>query len=209
MLVVASHSTLSTLGGSIARRQLMHFSFVMPAVYDSLVYSQGLTPHKAWRVAFIVPFIIIIVIAVAMLFLCEDTPTGKWSERHLWAREMAGESDGNIVDLKADMRSAQPSSTPSMTNVMADVEKKGAQTPVSLGSNSQAIAEFDAIRTDTVVAPTRKEAMGVLFSLSTAAVAIPYACSFGAELAINSNLGEYYSANFPHMGQTKTGHNTF
>ncbi|RAK71655.1 MFS transporter [Aspergillus fijiensis CBS 313.89] len=179
--------------------------FVMPAVYDSLVYSQGLTPHKAWRVAFIVPFIIIIVIAVAMLFLCEDTPTGKWSERHLWAREMAGESDGNIVDLKAEMRSAQPSSTPSMTNVMADVEKKGAQTPVSLGSNSQTIAEFDALRTDTVVAPTRKEAMGVLFSLSTAAVAIPYACSFGAELAINSNLGEYYSANFPHMGQTKTG----
>ncbi|PYH48439.1 MFS transporter [Aspergillus saccharolyticus JOP 1030-1] len=179
--------------------------FVMPAVYDSLVNSQGLTPHKAWRVAFIVPFIIIVAIAVAMLFLCEDTPTGKWSERHLWTREMAAESEGNIVDLKADVRSNQASTTPSMTMVMADVEKKGAQTPVSLGSGSQTIAEFDAIRADTVVAPTRKEAMEVLFSLSTAAVAIPYACSFGAELSINSNLGEYYSANFPHMGQTKTG----
>jgi NNP family nitrate/nitrite transporter-like MFS transporter len=37
------------------------------------------------------------------------------------------------------------------------------------------------------------------------AVAIPYACSFGSELAINSILGTYYDKNFPTLGQTKTG----
>lgn len=37
------------------------------------------------------------------------------------------------------------------------------------------------------------------------ALAIPYACSFGSELAINSMLGSYYTEQFPHMSQTKSG----
>ena len=44
-----------------------------------------------------------------------------------------------------------------------------------------------------------------MFSLSTLAVAIPYACSFGSELSINSILGDYYAQNFPYMSQTRTG----
>merc|ERR1719284_1592101 len=56
--------------------------FLMPLIYDSLKADQGLTSHQAWRVAFIVPFILIVTTAVGMFFLCEDTPTGKWSERH-------------------------------------------------------------------------------------------------------------------------------
>src|SRR5436305_14122632 len=55
----------------------------MPAIYDSLVHRQHLTPHKAWRVAFIVPFILITATAICMLALCDDTPMGKWADRHL------------------------------------------------------------------------------------------------------------------------------
>jgi NNP family nitrate/nitrite transporter-like MFS transporter len=55
--------------------------FVMPAIFDSLVQNQDLTPHKAWRVAFIVPFILITATALGMIFLCEDTPTGMYSSR--------------------------------------------------------------------------------------------------------------------------------
>lgn len=51
--------------------------FVMPALFDSLVTQRGLTPHVAWRVSFIVPFILITATAVGMLLLCEDTPTGE------------------------------------------------------------------------------------------------------------------------------------
>ncbi|PYH98553.1 nitrate transporter CrnA [Aspergillus ellipticus CBS 707.79] len=178
--------------------------FVMPAVFDSLVHSQGLPAHKAWRVAYIVPFIIIVVVALTMLFVCDDTPTGKWSERHLWVRE-ASDSEGNIVDLKSGIPSTQPSKSPSMTNAV-DIEKKsGTQSPSSLEPESQKIAEFDALRADTVVAPSGKEALNVLFSLPTVAVAVTYACSFGAELALDSFLGSYYLANFPSMGQTESG----
>ncbi|OGM39500.1 nitrate transporter CrnA [Aspergillus bombycis] len=152
--------------------------FLMPAVFDSLVHNQGLPAHKAWRVAYVVPFIIIVAIAVAMFFTCEDTPTGKWSERHLWAEENS-RSNANIVEINSGISSSHPSSPPSVTNIVADIEKKGNPSP--------------------------PENHDVLLSLSTAAVAIPYACSFGAELAINSILGEFYAENFPYMGQTKTG----
>ncbi|KAL6236970.1 nitrate transporter [Aspergillus navahoensis] len=183
--------------------------FVMPAIFDSLVRDQGLTAHKAWRVAYIVPFILIVAAALGMIFTCDDTPTGKWSERHIWMKEETQTgSKGNIVDLSSGpgsgAQSSRPSGPPSIiANVIFDVEKKGTETP--LEPQSQAIGQLGALRTDAVASPSRKEALNVIFSLATMAVAIPYACSFGSELAINSILGDYYDKNFPYMGQTQTG----
>ncbi|KAL5342395.1 major facilitator superfamily domain-containing protein, partial [Aspergillus crustosus] len=177
--------------------------FVMPAIFDSLVHNQGLTTHKAWRVSYIVPFILIVVAALGMLFTCEDTPTGKWSERHIWTKE-ENQSQGNIVDLSSGNQSTRPSGPPSITNIIADVEKKGVQTPMDSDGN-QVMGQLDALRTDAVVAPSPKEALNVVLSLATLAVAVPYACSFGSELAINSILGNFYDKNFPYMGQTQTG----
>ncbi|KJX99180.1 hypothetical protein TI39_contig369g00006 [Zymoseptoria brevis] len=45
--------------------------FLMPLIYDSLKADQNLTSHVAWRVAFIVPFILIVATALGMLFLCD------------------------------------------------------------------------------------------------------------------------------------------
>lgn len=183
----------------------------MPAIFDSLVAARGLSAHKAWRVAYVVPFIIIVAVALCMLFLCEDTPTGKWSERHLWAKENASTnflSDGNVIDLNSGLTSGLTSVGPSAPASIykVDIEKKsGAQTPISAERDPSAMGQIDALKTDAVVAPTRKEAFEVAFSLPTMAVAIPYACSFGSELAINSILGTYYVAQFPAMGQTETG----
>ncbi|CAI7632344.1 unnamed protein product [Penicillium bialowiezense] len=180
--------------------------FLMPAIYDSLVHSRGLSSHQAWRVAYVIPFIIITFVALCMLFLCEDTPTGKWSERHLWAKETNGTepTDGNIVDLNTGTFSS--GMTTPYNAATTDVEKKGAQSPQVQDKEASVMGQMDSIfKQETVVAPTRKEALNVAFSLSTMAVAIPYACSFGSELAINSVLGSYYEKVFPHMGQTETG----
>lgn len=176
----------------------------MPAIFDSLVHSQGLPTHKAWHVAYIVPFILIVATALGMLFTCDDTPTGPWSQRHIWTKEET-HSQGNIVDLNSGNQSAQPPGSPSIiTNIAVDVEKKGTQSPIE-SDGTQVMGQLDTLRTDAVVAPSRKEAMKVVFSLASLAVAIPYACSFGSELAINSILGDYYDKNFPYMGQTQTG----
>lgn len=178
----------------------------MPAIYDSLVQSRGLSSHQAWRVAYIIPFIIITVIALCMLFLCEDTPTGKWSERHLWAKETNNNAptDGNIVDINTGTFSSGMTTPHNAATI--DVEKKGAQSPRISDKDTSVMGQMDSIfKQETVVAPTRKEALNVAFSLSTMAVAIPYAVSFGSELSINSVLGSYYEKVFPHMGQTETG----
>jgi len=194
---------------ALTPRLTQDYSFIMPAIYNSLVTSQGLSSHKAWRVAYVIPFIIITAVALGMLFLCEDTPTGKWSERHLWAQENsspASFSDGNIIDINSGNASVEHSRSTSVYNVAAvDVEKKGVQIPPVFDKESSATGQMDVFKPDTVVAPTRKEAMHVALSLSTMAVAIPYACSFGSELAVNSILGTYYAAQFPTMSQTKTG----
>lgn len=179
----------------------------MPAVYDSLVLSRGLSPHKAWRVAYIVPFIIITVIALGMLFFCEDTPTGKWSDRHFLMKESSSTiTDGNIIDINSGNPSSGASTAPSVRNLgTIDIEKKGTQSPQVVDKDSSETGEIDTLKRESVVSPSRKEALEVTFSLSTFAVAVPYACSFGSELAIDSTLGTYYAANFRSMGQTESG----
>ncbi|KAL4989480.1 major facilitator superfamily domain-containing protein [Aspergillus falconensis] len=170
--------------------------FVMPAIYDSFVHGRGLTPHKAWRVSYIVPFIIIISIALAMLFTCPDTPTGKWADR----QRTSGQ---NIVDL---------SSTPiesSANSVNLSNDEKKAVRPKTTDPEAQVQVrqgQIESTDSDAVIeAPTVKRYLSIALDPSALAVAFPYACSFGAELAINSILGAYYLLNFPQLGQTQSG----
>ena len=173
----------------------------MPAIYDSLVHSRGLTPHQAWRVSYVVPFIIISTVAVGMLLTCDDTPMGKWSERHRWA-----ESRPNGVQflpgMSPDTLSTMPS-TSSPKQPLPDIEKK---LPDSLRSEMQIDREAVQVGLgEIIVAPTLKETTRVVFSLASLALAALYACTFGTELAINSILGSYYLFNFPQLGQTQSG----
>jgi MFS transporter, NNP family, nitrate/nitrite transporter len=164
----------------------------MPAIYNSLV-SDGLTDHQAWRVAYVVPFIIIVAISLGMAFTCDDTPTGKWSQRHL-----AG--------------TATPITTMSAPD-QKDTFSSGATTPKTMQEKMQPDLDTEAqvessrggILEELVVAPTWKETLQVIYSLPTLSLAVLYACTFGAELSFDSSLGSYYTKNFPSMGQTKSG----
>ncbi|EKD17660.1 uncharacterized protein L3040_003541 [Drepanopeziza brunnea f. sp. 'multigermtubi'] len=162
--------------------------FVMPAIFDSLVNDQNLTPHVAWRVSFIVPFIIITAVALGILFMCEDCPAGVWANRH--------QILDNIV--------AVPSSP---TSILAKTGPAGEHTyasePDQEAANTRSAIE--KAEHEVVVAPTVKEGLAVLFSLQTLSLAAQYACSFGGELAINSIIGSMYLKNFPHLGQTGSG----
>ena len=74
--------TASSLAASFGNTGSGVTYFIMPAIFNSLVHRQGLTEHVAWRVAFVVPFILITATAVVKILTCPDTPTGKWSSRH-------------------------------------------------------------------------------------------------------------------------------
>lgn len=177
-------------------------SFVMPAVFDSLVHSSGLTPHKAWRVAFIVPFILIVVFALGMIFLCEDTPTGSWADRHNTINQVRSNTtdDGKIVDVTGKFTDISVVlSTASTSDSSLENNIKGEK------YNSAGEDRESAIQGEIIQQPTIQEAIRVIFSLQCLMLSATYACSFGGELAINSILGAYYLKNFPYLGQTNSG----
>jgi NNP family nitrate/nitrite transporter-like MFS transporter len=175
--------------------------FIMPAVYDSFIRS-GHTAGKSWRLTFIVPLIMVIVTGIALLLLCPDTPMGKWSERHLHVQENL-ESHGvaeRVVDIPGAITDK---ATPSGSHNSDRDEKKPG--PVTYDHETP-LSKTEMIETaqgETVVKPTFREALPVIFSQQTAFHVLTYFCSFGGELAINAILSSYYLKNFPKLGQTK------
>ncbi|KAJ9631741.1 hypothetical protein H2203_000141 [Taxawa tesnikishii (nom. ined.)] len=159
--------------------------FVMPAIFDSLVHQRGLSASKAWRVAFIVPFILITVTAIAMLLLCPDTPVGKWSERHHALPNPTIVSTGTIT-------AAAPPASDSDNGDPRHRRHGPRET-------------LDAAKHEVILAPTWSEIARISISPQTLALTFPYFCSFGGELAVNSILGSYYLKNFPYLGQTGSG----
>jgi NNP family nitrate/nitrite transporter-like MFS transporter len=165
--------------------------FLMPMIYDSLRLDQGLTSSQAWRVAFIVPFILICATATGMFFLCDDTPTGKWSDRHQATQAL----------LHAHVDSPSSGSPPPervdafIPPAGSDVEKGEKTTErraseVDYGKGSVTIVPEqevhmskdemrDVAQGEIVVAPTGKEMMKVIFSLQTGFHCCTYICSFG------------------------------
>ena len=188
--------------------------FLMPAIFDSLVANQNLTPHKAWRVAFVVPFIVIVFVAITFLLVCPDTPTGKWSERHLAAQQNLAQHGitGDVVEIPGEITEKtgtshdSGSSSPAHhgdSKMVFDAKRAG-----SVDDGEAQIGEqqmLDVARGEVVQKPTFKEALPVIFSLQTLVTAGCYFCSFGAELSINSILGMYYVKNFKALGQTGSG----
>src|SRR5690349_8333923 len=137
----------------------------MPAVFDSLVYHSGLTPHKAWRVAYIVPFIVISVFAMGILFTCDDTPTGKWSERGNFKPESTFEN--NTQD------EVSPCETPSS---ISDFDEKNVQQNSDVESQSDGNTTYvDITQSEVVVAPTFREVLHVVTSPATLTLAGLYA----------------------------------
>lgn len=187
--------------------------FLMPAIFESLVHQSGLTAHNAWRVAFIVPFIIIVAVGIALLLVCPDTPTGSWSQRHLAAQQRLAEHGvtGDIVEVPGEitekktlsLESGSPTTTQDQKlEFDASGERKGSFVGEAQIDEQQML---DTARGEIIRKPTFKEAMHVVFSPQTLVTCMCYFCSFGGELAINNILGAYYLKNFESLGETGSG----
>lgn len=64
---------------------------------------------------------------------------------------------------------------------------------------------LDTARGEVVQKPSFKDIFRVMFSLQTLFLGAAYFCTFGAELAINSVLGKFYSVKFPKLGLQEQG----
>ena len=180
--------------------------FIMPAILNSLVDRQGLTEHVAWRVAFVVPFILITATAVVMILTCPDTPTGKWSarsrdvQRHLDMRDTffstaaTGDKKGNASSIDSG-------------GLANDTIKLNSHT--GQGRYVDAQTQEDDLLTaaswELVEKPTLQSSVKAVGTLSTLTLVVVYFCSFGTELCVTSVLGAYYAKNFPDLGQAGSG----
>ena len=180
--------------------------FVMPAIFNSLVHRQGLTEHVAWRVAFVVPFILITATAVAMILTCPDTPTGKWSSRNRDVQRHLDMRDTFFSTAATGNKKGNASSIDS-GGLANDTIKLNSQT--SQGRHVTAQTQEDDLLTaaswELVEKPTVQSSVKAVGTLSTLTLIVVYFCSFGTELCVSSVLGAYYAKNFPDLGQTGSG----
>ncbi|KAG7292521.1 hypothetical protein NEMBOFW57_002556 [Staphylotrichum longicolle] len=190
--------------------------FIMPAIFDALTGS-GHSAGEAWRLTFLVPLAMVITTGIALILLCPDTPTGKWSDRHLHAPDTILDAEStptaseknSIVDIPGHITdlpipgSTSPSLYPSLTK-----EKEKEKSPaLPLSTPDLEAARFPiptttAAETELVQAPTAAALLRVAASPQTLFHVLTYMCSFGTELAVNAILASYYAKNFPSLGQT-------
>lgn len=181
--------------------------FVMPAIYNSLV-KDGLAPHKAWRVAFVVPGILIVSTSLLLLILCPDCPTGKWSER-----EEAAETNlrkhsvsGIVVAIPGEVNDTNGFHNDSIASTgLGDKDEKQGDHFADNEAHISGEQMIEAAKGEVIQKPTLKEATKVIFSLQTLVTCACYFCTFGSELSINSILGNYYHKNFPKLSLQEYG----
>ncbi|KAI0396662.1 nitrate transporter [Xylariaceae sp. FL0594] len=183
--------------------------FIMPAVFNSF-HARGYSIGQSWRLAFVVPLIIVLLTGVTMLLVCPDTPTGKWSERLL-------HTEKNLtihgIPVTADHHIIQP--VGDNTGNVSDSEKETERRlEMGGGDNSNCMVFFDheaviprdemvvIAEGETVQKPTLRGVAKVLASPQTLFHIVTYCSSFGGELAINSILSAYYVKNFPGISPT-------
>lgn len=185
--------------------------FVMPAIVNSLIHSQGYSLHVAWRVAFVVPSVLIMCTAVLMVLLCPDTPVGKWSEREQFAEQSLRKHAmvGAVVpgELSAEGPEKKAVSPTSSEDGHQDQDRKDVMPPpgeIQYGDHEAHLTAeqmYETAKGEVVRKPTFKEILPILKSPQVLVTTAAYFCSFGAELAINSILGGYYSAQFTRNGK--------
>jgi len=181
--------------------------FIMPAIYNSLMNKQGLSSHVAWRVSFVVPGILILAIAAALVLCCPDTPTGKWSDRMQAAENNLRQHgiEGVVVDIPA---TEKPAVSPSGSTDLTAEEKKLDDTRGIFADGEAQLGEqqmLDTARGEVVQKPSFSEMFRVIASPQTLVTAACYFCTFGTELSVNSILGNYYKAQFPYLGLQGSG----
>ena len=178
--------------------------FVMPAIFNSLVSRQHMSDHVAWRVAFVVPFVLITFTAFVMILTCPDTPTGAWSSRK---RDVKRHLDMRDTFFTAGGESKANASSIDSGGLSNDTIKLNSARGQDHFTELQALEDdlLTAASWELVEKPTVQGSTKVITSMSTWALMVAYLCSFGTELSINSILGAYYNKQFPSLGQTGSG----
>ncbi|RMZ80886.1 hypothetical protein DV737_g2731, partial [Chaetothyriales sp. CBS 132003] len=190
--------------------------FLMPTIFNALVKSEGYSAHVAWRITFIIPGVIITATALGLFLFCDDTPTGKWADRHLVAEKnlQAHGVHATLVDAPSStVTEKRPSHDAGAADSATASEKiafdaTSETKPQVFGDHEAHVSEqqmLDTARGEIIVQPTPMQMLRVMTTPQVLVLAFCYMFSFGGELSINSTLGTYYQKQFTELSQTTSG----
>ncbi|BGP48644.1 hypothetical protein JCM10450v2_004520 [Rhodotorula kratochvilovae] len=177
---------------------------VQVGVFESLVHDRGLSRHSAWRAAFaVVPVPILLGVALATVVFGTDHPAGKWSARHTLPATAVAAQQGHHATL-------DPSERAVVEKKMREKQAGDAHVQaVDDEADEEARAE---IPLDVAVNEplTWKSFLNIVSKPYTWLPALMYMTTFGFELAVDSALpnvlfAEHKSASF---GQLQAGYYT-
>ncbi|KAJ7433452.1 nitrate/nitrite porter [Mycena galericulata] len=177
---------------------------IMVSTYSSL-RSDGLSNHSAWRAAFaIVPVPILISVAALTLIFGQDHPAGKWSQRHTLPATAAAIAHGHDVHVDADEKS-RPKSPGDEKATASD----GSDVHVRPADSTQELATVDFAVNESL---TIKSAARILASPLTWLPALAYLTTFGLELILDAQMENtlftLFSTKIRGFGQNKAGYYT-
>jgi len=163
---------------------------VMPAIYGGIRHH--LPAKKAWRVVFVIPACLCILVAIATLLFSTDTPHGDW----LAPDEPTSDE---VVDELPSLEKGK-SKTDKGTSAEIGVNKAddrddgdGVTTKVVPADAESFISD---VRRDESTLSAFNNFFKVLLKPAVLITACTYACSFGVELAIDNIIGRAYEKEF-------------
>ena len=155
---------------------------LMPAVYDGI--RRYLSQSQTWRVVFIIPAGICILVAILDLVFGADTPDGDWSKRRITSTEQQLPALDESVD-DDDGSEKKKKSTEKETPIVV-VE------PVQ---NKDEEVIGDVVRDESPIMAIINS-FRVLANPAVIIMVAVYACSFGVELAIDNVIGRVFQVKF-------------
>ncbi|KAG0198182.1 High-affinity nitrate transporter 2.1 [Mortierella sp. GBA30] len=161
--------------------------FLIPLFYSAIATS--LPPHQAWRVTFVIPACLCILMAAADYFLGDDSPNGDWKKRNSLLEDPNVEQHGK-PQLNFDLDSI-------------DTGKS---------DNEKSISRKESLH-NTIMQPASglveqpsviKDLLQQLKNPAVLILMVQYGCSFGLELAVDNVIGEFFHSHFG-LSQTTSG----
>jgi NNP family nitrate/nitrite transporter-like MFS transporter len=195
------------------------FTFlIMVSLYNQL-RSDGLSSHSAWRAAFaIVPVPVLLITAFLVFTFGTDHPAGKWSDRHnIPAAHMASVAHGQegTENLEGDDEKLRKAREYDEKHYNANSQKDGTSVTVAAadvgtgtGTGTGDGAPKSSLDTAVNEPLTLKSAGLVLGNRLTWLPALAYLTTFGYELAIDANLANvmFNLYKSPSFTQTSAGY---
>ncbi|KAF8936188.1 High-affinity nitrate transporter 2.1 [Haplosporangium gracile] len=159
--------------------------FLIPLIYNA--FALGLPPHQAWRVTFVVPACLCILMAVADYFLGDDYPGEEW-------KNCDSSLEHHDVEKHGLPRTASDCDS-------IEIEKLDDKKPTGLKEiSSNAVVVPGLIEHPSVVV----DLLSQLKNPAVLILMIQYGCSFGVELAVDNMIGEFFHSHFG-LSQTTSG----